>query len=387
MPEPDQRLSLGDVARRTAVVVAVLVGSALLIYLAYRLRSILVWVLIAVMLAVTIAPAVAWLERRRVARWLGASLVTLLAALIVLGGVLAVAVPLMGQSRGLLGNLPHLVSDVFKPGGPLAFLDRSFHVRREIGTITPARLLRLLAGPHAIVSLFSRAAALVAAAVTIVTITIMLLVEGPRTWQAFIESLGDRGGRVDDVGSRMRRSVAGYVVGNLLVSALATVGSLIAMTILGVPYALPLALAVGLLDIIPLVGATLGAVLSVIVALSVGWPVALILVVYFVVYQTLENHFLAPVIYSHTVAMSPLTVLLVSLAGAVLGGIVGVLLAIPLASALQIAVGESLRAKGVEDLADLAEVITEDAPTAGPVPLSKDDEPTGEQAADEPRAA
>ena len=101
------------------------------------------------------------------------------------------------------------------------------------------------------------------------------------------------------------------------------------MSILGVPYALPLALAVGLFDIIPMIGATLGAVLCVIVALPVGWPQALALIAFFVVYQLLENHLLSPVIYAKTVVMSPLTVLLVSLAGAVLGGIVGVLLAIP----------------------------------------------------------
>ena len=166
----------------------------------------------------------------------------------------------------------------------------------------------------------------------------------------------------------MRSSVAGYVIGNLLVSALAAVGSFVAMTILGVPYALaaraggrparhhPVDRRHARRRAVRHRGA-LG-----------GWPAALILTVYFVVYQTLENHFLAPVIYSRTVAMSPLTVLLVSLAGAVLGGLVGVLLAIPLASAAQIAVGELLRAKGVEDLADLAEVITEEAPARVPSP-------------------
>jgi predicted PurR-regulated permease PerM len=182
----------------------------------------------------------------------------------------------------------------------------------------------------------------------------------------------------------MQRSVAGYVRGNLLVSLLASTGAFIAMTILRVPYALPLALAVGLLDLIPLVGAILGATLCAFVALSVGWPAAVILIVYFVVYQQLENHFLAPVIYSRTVAMSPLTVLLVSLAGAVLGGLVGVLIAIPLASAGAIAVGELLRSKGVEGLADLAEVITDETPAEGPVPLSKDEEEVRDESAHKP---
>ena len=368
-----EHLSLADVARRTAVIIAVAGGSLLIAVIVYDLRTILLWLLIAGMFAVTVAPAVAWLERRRVPRWLGASLVTLAVAFALGALLVAVAVPLVSQSRGLLGNLPHIAHDLFKPGGPLAFADRRFHIERRIGVVTPGRLFDLVAGPRSLVSLFTRTAEIVAAVVTIVTLTVMLLVEGPRAWKAFIESLGASREHLGDVADRMQRSVAGYVRGNLLVSLLAGAGAFIAMTILHVPFALPLAVAVGLLDLIPLVGAILGAALSAVVALSVGWPAALILVVYFVVYQQIENHALAPVIYSRTVAMSPLTVLLVSLAGAVLGGIVGVLIAIPLASAAAIAVGELLRSRGVEDLADLAEVVTEETSEEGPVPLSEDD--------------
>ncbi len=381
------RLSLAEVALRTVVVVAVVVGSALLLILVWDLRRILVWLLIAVMLALTIAPGVAWLERRHVPRWLGASLITLAAIVVVLAIDAAVAVPLVRQSRQLLGSLPHLAHDLFKPGGPLAILEQHFHIERRIGTITPARVYHLVAGPRTIASVFSQAAAVVAATVTIVTINIMLLLEGPRGWRTFVSALGDRGERIDIVGHRMQRSVGGYVRGNLLISLLASIGSFAAMSILGVPYALPLALAVGLLDIIPLIGATLGAVLCVLVALSVGWLAAVLLIVYFVVYQQTENHLLAPVIYAKTVAMSPLVVLLVSLAGAILGGLVGVLLAIPIASAIQIGVGEVLRARGVERLADLAERSTENTYLqGGREALSKDGEKVREEGSpDEPR--
>ncbi len=313
-------------------------------------------------------------------RWLGATLITLAAVVVVVAIDAAVAVPLVRQSRQLLGSLPHLAHDLFKPGGPLAILEQHFHIERRIGTITPARVYHWVAGPRSIASIFSQAAAVVAATVTIVTITIMLLVEGPRGWRAFVAACGDRGERIDVVGHRMQRSVGGYVRGNLLISLLATIGSFAAMSILGVPYALPLALAVGLLDIIPLIGATLGAVLCVLVALSVGWLAAVLLIVYFVVYQQTENHLLAPVIYAKTVAMSPLVVLLVSLAGAILGGLVGVLLAIPIASAVQIGVGELLRARGVERLADLAELSTEDAHAEGDAVLLSKDEELHEQA-------
>ncbi len=324
------------------------------------------------MFAVTVAPAVAWLERRRVPRWLGASLVTLAAAFALGALLIAVAVPLVSQSRDLLGNLPHLAHDLFKPGGPLAFADRRFHIERRIGVITPGRLFDLVAGPRSLVSLFTRTAEIVAAVVTIVTITVMLLVEGPRAWKAFIESLGASREQLGDVADRMQRSVAGYVRGNLLVSLLAGAGAFIAMTILTCPSRCrsrwrwacwtcpsrrrdPRRRAVRVRG--P-VGRLAGS----------RHPHRLLRRL-----PADREPFLAPVIYSRTVAMSPLTVLLVSLAGAVLGGIVGVLIAIPLASAGRSPWESSCAARGVEDLADLAEVITEETPEEGPVPLSEDD--------------
>jgi predicted PurR-regulated permease PerM len=341
----------------------VVAGSALLLLLIWDLRRILVWLLIGVMLAVTVEPAVSRLERHRVPRWLGATLITLAALAVVAAVATAGAVPLISQSRQLLSGLPHLTHELLKPGGPLAVPERRFHIERRLATITPGRVFHFVLGPRTISSMFSQAAGIVSAALAVVAITIMLLIEGPRGWRALVDSLGTRGERLDTVAQRVQRSVGGYARGNLLISVLATIGSFAAMSILGVPYALPLALAVGLLDIIPLVGATLGAVLCVVVALSVGWPQAVALVVYFVIYQQAENHLLAPVIYAKTVVMTPLTVFLVSLAGAVLGGVVGVLLAIPLASAAQIAVGELLRARGIERLADLAERDTANAST------------------------
>jgi len=340
-------VNLWRAARLTAVVLAVVLGGALLVLLVWDLRQILIWLLIAIVLAVTLEPAVDWMERHRLPRWLAASLITLATVLIAVGIIAAAAVPMVTESRQLVAGLPRLVHGLLKPDGPLAFLER-FHLERRLSTITPQQVFRFVAGPRTVSSMFSQAASTVSAVVTVIGMTIMLLIEGARGWKVLVASLGRRGERIDAVAQRMRRSVGGYARGNLLISVLAATGSFVAMSILHVPYALPLALAVGLLDIIPMIGATLGAVLAVLVALTVGWQQAAALIVFFAIYQLFENHLLSPVIYAKTVVMSPLTVLLVSLAGGVLGGIVGVLLAIPLASAAQIAVGELLRANGIE---------------------------------------
>jgi len=373
-------VSPAELALRTGIVVAVVAGAALLGLLVWDLRRIIVWLLIAIVLAVTVAPAVTWLERHHVRRWLGATLITLATAAVVGAIVVAVAVPVATQSDQLLSGLPHLAHSLLKPGGPLAFLQQRFDIERRIGEVTPARVLRFIAGPRTISSMFSQAATLLGAVLSVVTITFMLLLEGPLAWRLLMASLGERGGRVDAVGRHMQRSVSGYMAGNLLISVLASVGSFAAMSILGVPYALPLALAVGLLDIIPLIGATLGAVLCVLVALSVGWPQAVALVAYFVIYQQCENHLLAPVIYARTVVLSPLIVLLVSLAGAMLGGVVGVLLAIPLAGAAQVALRELLRVRGTGRLAAPAEAVAEGAPVQGGLaPATEEGEGAGKE--------
>jgi predicted PurR-regulated permease PerM len=367
---PAERLSLADVARRTAVIFVVLTGGILLLVLAYDLRTLIVWLLMALILTIAVAPAVTWLERRRWPRWLAASAVIVAAAALVIGVVAAVAIPLVSQSNELFGSVPRLTHTLFADGGPLAGLDRRFHIANQVRSVRTSEIIPLLFGRGAsAVDVFTRVLSVFAAAVTVVTIALMTLLEGPRIWAAFTDSLGESAGRVDETARLMAASIAGYVRGNLFISVLAAAGSFVAMTILRVPFALPLALAVGVLDLVPLVGAILGAGLCVLVALTVGWVPALVLLVYFVVYQQIENHAIVPLVYAKLVALSPLTVLVVSLAGAILGGLVGVLLAIPLASAGSILVGEIAKSRGVEDLADLAEVISED----GPVQVSEDD--------------
>ena len=130
--------------------------------------------------------------------------------------------------------------------------------------------------------------------------------------------------------------MGGYVTGNVFISVIAAVASAIALFALGSSYAIALAVVVGVLDLIPLAGATLAAILvSAVVFVELGWVRGLIIVVFFIVYQQLENHVLQPVIYGRTVQLSPLVVLISVLIGAELAGILGALAAIPVAGIVQ----------------------------------------------------
>jgi predicted PurR-regulated permease PerM len=132
------------------------------------------------------------------------------------------------------------------------------------------------------------------------------------------------------------------VTGNILISLIAGASITIVLLVLGVPYAVALGLLVAFLDLIPLAGATVAGVIVTLVAFLHTIPAGIIVLVFFIVYQQLENHFLQPVIYGRTVQLSPLAVLISVLVGAELAGVLGALAAIPVAGAIQVIVRDQL---------------------------------------------
>jgi predicted PurR-regulated permease PerM len=174
--------------------------------------------------------------------------------------------------------------------------------------------------------------------VTIVFMTLFMLLEG-KNWMDRIYGLlpEHQQPRWRAVGHDVYRTVGGYVNGNLLISLIAGVSSGVVLFIVGVPYAVALGLVVALLDLIPLAGATIAAIVVVLVAVAANGVTAGIIVgVFFVVYQQVENHILQPIVYGRTVQLSPLAVLIAVLVGAEVAGVLGALGAIPVAGAIQV---------------------------------------------------
>jgi predicted PurR-regulated permease PerM len=135
-------------------------------------------------------------------------------------------------------------------------------------------------------------------------------------------------------------AITGYVSGNLAISAICGVSIFVMLVILGMPYAAALALLVAVLDLIPLVGATLGGALLVIVGLFVAPWKAVVLLIYIVVYQQVEGSILQPMVYSHAVQLNALVIFIAVVVGGLLAGIPGALLAIPVAQIIRIVVSE-----------------------------------------------
>jgi predicted PurR-regulated permease PerM len=178
-------------------------------------------------------------------------------------------------------------------------------------------------------------------------LTLFMLLEGP-AWMDRIYSLlpDESQSRWRKVGHDIYRTVSGYVTGNLAISFVAGVTSTVVLIVLGVTFAVALGLLVAILDLIPLVGATVAAVIVSTVGFIHSITAGIVLLVFFLVYQQFENQVLQPLVYGRTVQLSPLVVLIAVLMGAKLAGVVGALGAIPVAGAIQVVVIDWLAHRG-----------------------------------------
>ncbi len=325
-----------QIIRVTAIATLTVLAIVGILQFLFQIRTILLWVLIGIILAIALQPAVGWLERHRWNRILGSLLVSFATVAVLVGVLIAVAYPVIFQADDFIRALPRILDNLFGTGGQLNFLETRFHVIERVSSITPEQVSGIILGNQdTIFSVVTKAASIVAATITILTIMVMMLIEGPRAWRSVLDAMIDEERTWGErIGENFLRSVGGYVRGNLAISVVAGIASYIVLKIMGIPYAETLAVLVAVLDVIPLVGATIGAVIVCIVGFALGGAVdGIVLVVYFVLYQQFENNVLQNVVYSKTVALSPLIVFIAALIGAALGGIVGVLLAIPLTSA------------------------------------------------------
>ncbi len=172
---------------------------------------------------------------------------------------------------------------------------------------------------------------------TVLTLTFMMLVESERFTNLGLRLFAEpQRPRVRRLLEQSGKAISGYITGNLLISLICGVTTFIVLVILGMPYPAALALLVALLDLIPLVGATLGGALLVIVGLFVSALTAVILLIYILIYQQVEGSVLQPMVYSRSVQLHPILIFIAVLVGGALMGIVGALLAIPVAEVIRV---------------------------------------------------
>ena len=325
--------------RTILTVIAVVLAVLTTLYVVSIARQVIAWILISLFLALALNPAVEWFQRRGLRRRgaaAGATYALALAAIVLLG---ATFIPtLVDQSNDFVEAVPGYVDDLTKGEGRLGFLQDRYHIvdraREAIGDGGAARLLGVSGAALAVTKGVITA---VVAIVTIAFLTFFMLLEGPR-WVERSYSLLPEGSqaRWRRVGQQIYRTVGGYVAGNLLISVIAGTSSAIVLTIMDVPYSIALGLLVAILDLIPLAGATLAAIIVSAVSFLQSIEAGIVVLIFFIVYQQLENHVLQPLVYGRTVQLSPLAVLIAVLIGAKIAGILGALGAIPVAGSIQV---------------------------------------------------
>ena len=326
--------------RTIFAVLGILLAVGVVLYVLWVARHVLSWLLIALFLALALNPAVEFLQRHGIKSRGVAAGITFLVALAALAGLAALVLPtLVDQVDSFANKVPGYVDDLTHGKGRFGFLETRYHiVERVRAAVKNGGVGRFAVGAGAAITVTKSVLTAVVATLTIVFMTFFMLLEGPMWMDRIYGVLPPSSQpRWRQVGRDVYRTVGGYVTGNLLISLIAGVSSGVLLWIVGVPYALVLGLVVALLDLIPLAGATIAAVIVVLVAIAAsGMTAAIVVGVFFVIYQQLENHVIQPLVYGRTVQLSPLAVLVSVLIGAQIAGVLGALGAIPLAGAIQV---------------------------------------------------
>jgi predicted PurR-regulated permease PerM len=334
--------------RTVLMVVGILLGVAALLKALLISAQVITWVLIALFLALALNPAVDWLQARGVRRRGLAVAVVFGGTLLAIVGIGALFIPtLVSQVNDFVNAVPGYVEDLTKGRGRLGFLETKYHiVERVKEQIQNGGAERVLGLSGTAISITKSVVTIVVASITIAVMTIFMLLEGPAWLDRFYSLLPPASeARWRVIGRDVYRTVGGYVSGNLLISLIAGVSATIVISIMRVPFAVALGVLVALFDLIPLAGATIAAVVVSTVGFLHTLQAGIVLVVFFVVYQQVENHLLQPVIYGRTVSLSPLVVLIAVLIGASLAGVLGALGAIPVAGTIQVILRETLKSR------------------------------------------
>jgi predicted PurR-regulated permease PerM len=311
-------------------------------------RHVIVWILIALFLALAINPLVEWLQRRGVrSRGLasGSAFVLVVLTLVLIG---ALFIPtLVSNVNNFVDAVPGYVDDITKGRGRLGFLETKYHVVEKVREqVEKGGARRLLGLSGTAVAITKGVVNIVVGIVTVTFLTFFMLLEGPQWIERIFGLLPPESQpRWRKVGHDIYRTVGGYVTGNLAISLIAGTLTTIVLLATGVPFAVALGLLVAILDLIPLAGATIAAILIGTVAFLHTVVAGIVVVVFFILYQQFENHLLQPLVYGRTVQLSPLAVLIAVLVGAEIAGILGALAAIPVAGAIQVLLVDYLRAR------------------------------------------
>lgn len=338
---------INNITNRTIFrVLSMVLAFAFVVYIVIMLRQPLVWIGMAFFFALALQRPVDWLSSKlpRKSRGLAVLIVVSLAVAIISYIILATGPPIINQLRSLVSNFPTYYNSFINENNPVSQFVKSLDAPQQLsidsGTIN--NFFNSTSG--GIVNFFRGVFSSLFAIFSTIVLTFFMVFEWPR-WNELFWRYQDPKKKTHrkKLYTQMEKTVAGYVGGNLLTSLIAGIVTVIFLSIIGSPYAFVLGLIVAIFDLIPMFGAFIAAVIATLVVLVYGGVTpAIATVVFFIIYQQIENNILQPYVFSKTVNISPLIAGIAALFGASLAGLLGALVAIPIAASLQILVKDYL---------------------------------------------
>ncbi len=341
---PDGRFGEpGPPLRRNPLLVGFLGGLGLL--LAYGVfvglrnaASILVLIFIALFLAVGLNPAVVRLRAWGMPRGFAVATVTLGILLLFCGGLFALVPPLITQSTEFIERIPSLIASLQRNQTIKDLIDQYDLLEKAQGAASPAAVTNALGG------VFGGAALVFGTifnVVTVLVLTIYFMAAFDRITETGYRLVpSTRRSRIRLIGDEILAKVGAYMVGALAIAVLAGICTYVFAWIIGLAYPFALAVVVAICDLIPQIGATIGAVIVSIVGFATDLRSGIICVVFFIVYQQLENYLIYPTVMRKSVEVSDVAAVVAALVGVGLFGIIGALIAIPMVAAVQIVLRE-----------------------------------------------
>ncbi|HEV3212007.1 MAG TPA: AI-2E family transporter [Acidimicrobiales bacterium] len=336
---------------RSIVALVLTAASAYLLgKLLYRLRDVVLLMLVGGFLAMVLNPQVNALQRWGVKRrGYAVAIVALWAVVIFFGLAVAFGYPLVNGISHLANSLPGYVDKAQHGKGWIGHVLRKYHIETWFQK-NSSKLVTLAQGlSRPAFALGKGAISVVLGLLTMFAFVVLLLLEAPKMGAFLLGAIAPaRAERLRRIGAEVSRSASGYVLGNVLTSIVAGVVVFVTLTVLSVPFALLWGLWVALVDFLPSIGGALAGIPTVLFALGHSFSAGVVTAIVFIAYTQIENHLLNPLVMSRTVRLNPLTVFMAVLVGAAVGawvgglfgGFVGVLLSVPGAATIQIVLKE-----------------------------------------------
>ena len=312
-----------------------------LAYIVFRglaaVSSVLIVIGVALFIAIGLDPIIRVLVAHRLPRSFAVGLVTLGFVLVLAAFVLIAVSPISHETQSLVNHYPQYKRELLSGKGWAGKLVSKLHLKSYLQGNAKLKI----PWTGGILSAGKEILTIGVGLVSLVALTIYFLVALPgviRLWLSIIPV--SRRERVRLLTDEVFERVGGFMLGNLVTSVVAGIGTFAWLTIFGVPYALLLSVFVALFDLIPMVGSTIAGIVVSLVALTKGLPIAIATATFYIVYRFLEDYLLSPRVMKHTVKVSPGLTIIATLIGGALLGLIGALVAIPVAATARLLIDE-----------------------------------------------